>query len=64
MVDLDTYVRTEFYSFYYIFKSSSSIILFNSCMYICSSGSAKMEEAADLYVRAANAYKVGKRYRG
>lgn len=28
------------------------------------SGTAKKEEAADLFVRAANAYKVGKRYKG
>ena len=30
---------------------------------VCS-GTAKMEDAADLYVRAANAYKVGKKYKG
>ncbi len=28
------------------------------------SGTAKKEEAADLFIRAANAYKVGKRYKG
>ncbi len=30
----------------------------------CRSGTVKKEEAADLFVRAANAYKVGKRYKG
>ena len=41
------------------------IIVVSLCLHLCVySGTAKLEDAADLFVRAANSFKVAKRNKG